>query len=155
MRKFFVYRLEVSEKKRNFARWYVGVVHHRAPANLFYYLYLIEFKHITKTMNTAALRRHQLPSRASANLVGGVFLPFHCLNRSFLPSVFQAIRDCCKCSPCLVFCGLWERRKCFPCLVFYGAEGAKESFLCSAIPMSLFMGQGPVPTILSTFYKLI
>ena len=26
MRKFFVYRLEVSEKKRNFASWYVGGV---------------------------------------------------------------------------------------------------------------------------------
>ena len=26
MRKFFVYRLEVSEKKRNFARWYAGGV---------------------------------------------------------------------------------------------------------------------------------
>ena len=71
MRKFFVYRLEVSEKKRNFATWYVGVVHHRAPANLFYYLYLIEFKRITKTMNTAALRRYQLLPGASANLGGG------------------------------------------------------------------------------------
>ena len=68
-----MYRLEVSEKKRNFATWYVGVVHHRAPANLFYYLYLIEFKRITKTMNTAALRRHQLLPGASANLVGGHF----------------------------------------------------------------------------------
>ena len=89
MRKFFVYRLEVSEKKRNFARWYAGVVLHRAPANLFYYLYLIECKHITKTMNTAALRRHQQLPGASANLVGGgYFMLFHCLNSCLLPSVF-------------------------------------------------------------------